>query len=185
MTFWTVLLVATTVRVDESFPEQMGCPNATDVADPSKGHGPDNYGQDDKKKLLDPQREPSRAQANVSQMAEQLWFDFAAMDKATPLDTVSIETAGIAHRVTIATPRSHPHPPPAAETSPAACPPHRPLGPGTNTHLLTLTESKTAVVDENVLPEQTKRPIRLLSSKVAIWDIRDSPQFWPSVEANA
>ena len=46
-------------------------------------------------------------------------------------------------------------------------------------------ESKLAVVDENVLPEQTKRPIRLFVSKAAVWDIRGSPQCWPSVEANA
>jgi hypothetical protein len=50
---------------------------------------------------------------------------------------------------------------------------------------LVWTESKRAVVDEKVLPEQTKRPIRLFASKEAACDIRGLPQSRPSVEVNA
>ena len=49
-------------------------------------------------------------------------------------------------------------------------------------HLFTTTASYVAVVDENVFPEQTNRPIRLLSPNVAVCDIGGSPQFWPSAE---
>ena len=46
------------------------------------------------------------------------------------------------------------------------------------------TESNTAVVEEKVLPEQTKKPIRLRSSKRMGCVMRGAPQFWPSAEAN-
>ena len=52
------------------------------------------------------------------------------------------------------------------------------------THGLASTVSKVAVVVAKVLPEQTKRPIRLSAWKAAAWDIRASPQCPPSAEAN-
>ncbi len=49
-------------------------------------------------------------------------------------------------------------------------------------HLFGATESNVVVVDEKVWPEQTNRPIPLLLSKLAVWDIRGWPQFRPSSE---